>query len=162
MKCLLRTLVDIRTTDTSPCIQWQTLIPHRQPNFSDSILKNGEVILVSCLRELSEYMCVRFPLLNLLQLQVQLQKKANNGLVLLIFLRDFLHKFLQKYDKWLHKVSQFQLIKTIVQFKYFVAVKMSVFLLIKHVSLTFMSESSLNTDTPIIPTLRPVRLVSVS
>jgi len=39
--------------------------------------------------------------LNLMQLQSQLPKKLNNGLVLWKFPLDNLYKFLQEYARWL-------------------------------------------------------------
>ena len=66
--------------------------------------------------------------LNLLQLQLQFQKKLNNGLVLLKFPLDCLASF--------SKSSQFNLFRAKVKFKTFVAIKMSVSLSIIHVSLT--------------------------
>ena len=64
-----------------------------------TLKRNNRVILV---REYGVSRCeYGFHSWNLLQLQLQVQKKLNSGLVLLKFAFDYLYKFLQEYDKWL-------------------------------------------------------------
>ena len=76
---------------------WYIVIPALR-----TVLKKVTTVKL-CKSENTEWVDCRtasiVPYVNLLQLQ--LQKKLNNVLVLLKFPLDFLYRFLQQYDKWL-------------------------------------------------------------
>ena len=71
----------------------RTFVNTDNGHFSVSPVKNREYWVRRC--------TYGFHSLNLVRLQLQLQMKLNNGLVLLKFPLHRLYKFLQKYDKWL-------------------------------------------------------------